>query len=92
MNEIDNIYLLINSTLKAMNEENIYDKFTLTTIDNRVRSYVILIYENELTMNKLDFYKLVKSILNNMKKDNKFDKPTLEKFERKFIRKKKYYE
>lgn len=92
MNEIDDIYVLINSVLEAMKDENIYDKYTLTTIDHDVRSYVILISKNEVKMSKSDFYKLFKCILNNMEETNKFDNHTIEIFKRRFIRKKKYYE
>ena len=92
MTEIDNIYVLIKSVLEAMNEENIYDKYTLIIIDHRVSLYVNLISENDVKISGSDFYKIVKSILNGMKNEFKFDNHTLEIFKRRFIRKKKYYE
>ena len=86
MSEIDNIYVLIYSVLKAMNEENIYDKYTLIIIDHRVRLYLDLISENDVKISGSDFYKIVKSLLNDMKNDFKFDKSTLEICKRRFIR------
>lgn len=92
MNEIDNIYVIINSVIKAMDGQNIYDKYTLIIIDHRVRLYVDLISENDVKISRSDFYKIVKSLLNDMKNDFKFDKRTLEIFESRFKRDREFYE